>query len=90
MKNIYEQFIQYLKEEEKNLNLNDNDLENHHIKPLHDGGKKDGDIVICSSKNHTLAHYYRYLAFRQMGDYVAFEMALESNYWIKRACFISS
>ena len=55
--NIYSQFIDYLKIEEQKLNLNDSNLEKHHINPLHDGGLKNGEIVICTSKNHTLAHY---------------------------------
>jgi hypothetical protein len=74
MTNIYYQFIDYLKKEEKKLNKNHKNLEKHHIVPLHDGGKKNGSIVLCTTKNHTLAHYYRYLAFRQKGDYIAFIM----------------
>jgi hypothetical protein len=74
MKNIYEQFINYLKEEEKKLNLKNNNLEKHHILPLHAGGKKDGQIVLCTSKNHTLAHYYRYLVYKERGDKVAYIM----------------
>ncbi len=50
-KNIYEQFIDYLKEEEKKLNLNDKNLEKHHILPLHTGGLKDGPVLLCTSKN---------------------------------------
>jgi hypothetical protein len=72
--NIYQQFIEYLKKEEKQLNLKTNNLEKHHIKPLHYGGLPDGEVVICSAKNHTLAHYYRYLTFKQVGDSVAFKM----------------
>ena len=74
MKFIYEQFIEYLKEEEKHLNLNDKNLEKHHILPLHAGGKKDGEVVLCNFKNHSLAHYYRYLVYNELGDFVAFKM----------------
>jgi hypothetical protein len=74
MKNIYEQFINYLKEEEKKLSLKNNHLEKHHILPLHTGGKKDGQIVLCTSKNHTLAHYYRYLVYKERGYKVAYIM----------------
>jgi hypothetical protein len=48
MKTIYEQFIKYLKYQEKKLKLKDkyleknSNLEKHHIKPLHDGGLPDG------------------------------------------------
>ena len=71
---IYEQFIEYLKREETKLNKNDFNLEKHHILPLHDGGCKTGPIIICTINNHTLAHYYRYLAYKQKGDFVAFSM----------------
>ena len=73
IKCIYWQFIEHLKNKETKLN-NMKDLEKHHILPLHDGGSKNGPTVLCSSKNHTLAHYYRFLAFGQRGDYVAFSM----------------
>ena len=71
---IYEQFIEYLKQEEKYLDLNNKNLERHHIIPLHAGGKKDDEIVLCTFKNHTLAHYYRYLVYNELGDLVAFKM----------------
>lgn len=74
MKNIYEQFIKHLKKEETKLHLKDSNLEKHHIIPLHDNGLKNGPIVLCTSKNHILAHYYRYLAYKQKGDLVAFKM----------------
>jgi hypothetical protein len=50
---IYEQFIEYLKTKEKNLDLNNKNLEKHHILPLHTGGKKDGEVVLCTFKDHT-------------------------------------
>nr|AOC61644.1 putative H-N-H homing endonuclease [Gloeotilopsis planctonica] len=93
---IYQQFIEHLKNLEKQLgifslkkikkinlqlktlpslqkscNLN---LEKHHIIPFHCGGLKNGPIVFCTPQNHVLAHYYRYLAYRQKGDLVAFTM----------------
>ena len=71
---IYKQFIEYLKKEEKLLNIRDANLEKHHILPFHAGGLKKGTIVLCTSKNHTLAHYYRYLVYKQKGDLVAFKM----------------
>lgn len=64
---IYEQFIKYLKEKEKNLTLIDKNLEKHHILPLHAGGQKDGPIILCTQQNHTLAHYYRYLSYGELG-----------------------
>ena len=50
------------------------DIEKQHILPFHDGGSKLSLTVYCSSANHTFAHYYRYLAYGQKGDLVAFTM----------------
>ena len=61
-KNIYTQYIGYLKTEEKRIKNKNLDLEKHHIIPLHDKGEKDGEIVLCTCQQHTLAHYYRFLA----------------------------
>ena len=77
--NIYEQFILHLKKEEKHLNLKSQNLEKHHILPLHDGGLKNGEVVLCTSKNHTLAHYYRFLAYNKLGDKVCFQMRKNSK-----------
>lgn len=74
--NIYEQLIVYLLQLEKQSDFFHKKpiLEKHHILPLHDGGKKEGSIVFCTPQNHTLAHYYRYLAYGQLGDKVAYQM----------------
>lgn len=71
---IYEQFIEYLKKEESKLNLIDKNLEKHHILPLHAGGLKNDPVVLCTHKNHTLAHYYRFLSYNEVGDLVAYKM----------------
>ena len=47
-------------------------LEKHHIIPLHDGGSKKGPVVLCTAKNHTLAYFYRFLTWQQLGDKVCF------------------
>ena len=88
-KNTYEQFIEYLKEEEKKLDLNNQNLEKHHILPLHAGGKKDGPIVLCTQKHHTLAHYYRYLVYRENGDLVAFKMRWNQKIGIKERSLLA-
>lgn len=93
---IYQQFIEHLKNLEKQLlvdfskevkksdfqlknafNLQKScelNLEKHHIIPFHNGGLKNGPVVFCPPNNHVLAHYYRYLAYKQKGDFVAFTM----------------
>lgn len=71
--NIYEQYIIYLRKLES-LGLDPNQgIEKHHITPLH-VDIKSTDVVYCSTKNHTLAHFYRFLAFRERGDWVAYTM----------------
>ena len=81
--NIYKQFIQYLKKEEKKLDFSNKNLEKHHILSLHAGGLKEGPVIICNAKNHTLAHYYRYLAFKETGDLVAFQMRWNQKIGVK-------
>ncbi len=50
-------------------------LEKHRVLPQHDGGRyTDGNVVLCSFENHRLAHYYRYLAYRQPGDLIAWKL----------------
>jgi hypothetical protein len=87
---IYEQFIAHLLELEKLLLLEpSSDLEKHHILPFHDGGCKSGSTVYCSSENHTLAHYYRYLSYGQKGDFVAFTMRWNQKIGIKERVALS-
>ena len=58
---IYDPFITYLKNQEKNLTLTDKNLEKHHIIPLHDNDLKTGPIILCTSKHHTLAFILAFL-----------------------------
>jgi hypothetical protein len=70
--NIYTQFIEYLwmKEYPK-----EKKLEKHRILPQHDGGTYDIDnVVLCSFEDHRLAHFYRYLAYQQQGDLIAWQL----------------
>ena len=73
---IYVDVINYLKKDEKHLlkKTNHRNLERHHIIPFHQGGFKEGPVILCTSRNHALAHYYRYLDYKQKGDFVAFTM----------------
>jgi hypothetical protein len=73
---IYNQYISYLQLKEHNL---DEKVEKHHILPIHDGGLKNGQIVLCTFKEHTLAHLYRYLSFRQKGDLIAYTFMSNQN-----------
>lgn len=92
METIYNQYIDYLKNkgfEPTNLNKNNQSLEKHHILPLHDGGSVKGPVVLCTPKEHTLAHYYRYLAYGQKGDYVAFTMRWKQKMGLQERCLLA-
>lgn len=69
---IYLAFITYLKTKKY---LDTTPLEKHRILPQHAGGtyKIDENIVRCSFVDHRLAHYYRFLAYRQKVDLIAFQ-----------------
>lgn len=68
---IYEQFIEYCKLE----NFDSEVFERHHIVPKHSGGTDNKENLIYLPPHiHTLAHYYRWLSFWEIGDKVAYEM----------------
>lgn len=67
---IYDQYISYLKAEKKNPQ---DKLEKHRILPAHANGTYDScNVVLCTFKQHTLAHLYRYLSLKQKGDLIAY------------------
>lgn len=69
---IYEMFIEQHKSKKYPLGTS---LEKHHILPRFQKGTDDpGNILSLSIKDHTLAHFYRYLAYSQRGDKVAYTM----------------
>lgn len=70
MNNIYEDFIKYLKDKESSLS---GYVEKHRIVPGHSGGKyEDENIVLVSFPDHCLAHFYRYLAYKNSIDLYAY------------------
>jgi len=85
MDTIYEQFISHLKEKEKNIS---GYVEKHRIIPGHSGGEYvDGNIVLVTFSDHCLAHYYRYLSYRNTIDLYAYHkmIADTENARISRA-----
>ena len=67
--NIYEQFIDYC----KNTEFVENYQEFHHIVPRHADGTDDKEnLISLPYREHTLAHYYRWLAYKEEGDQLAF------------------
>ena len=80
---IYNQYITYLQRWEftwqQNLRIKQRQGEKHHILPFHAGGKKEGLTVFCTPREHALAHYYRFLVYRQKGDYIAYILMLNQK-----------
>jgi hypothetical protein len=67
--NIYEQFIDYC----RNTEFTETYQEYHHIVPRHSGGyDKQDNLISLPYTEHILAHYYRWLAYREDGDHQAF------------------
>lgn len=75
---IYLAFIAYLKTKKYLCNTK---LEKHRILPQHAGGtyERDENVVRCSFDDHLLAHYYRFLAYRQKGDLIAYKFMKGMN-----------
>lgn len=73
MIDIYIQFIEYLISKQGKY-TDEEILFRHRILPAHQGGTyQDKDnILYISYKDHVLAHYYRYLAYSQVGDLKAY------------------
>nr|YP_636211.1 putative site-specific DNA endonuclease [Tupiella akineta]AAV80635.1 putative site-specific DNA endonuclease [Tupiella akineta] len=67
---IYEQYIFYLRTKPQESNVK---LEKHRIVPKHAGGTyEESNVLYITFKEHTLAHFYRYLTFKQKGDLIAY------------------
>jgi hypothetical protein len=67
---IYDQYISYLRTKPQESNVK---LEKHRIVPKHAGGTyEESNVLYITFKEHTLAHFYRYLTFKQKGDLIAY------------------
>lgn len=70
--NIYTQFIEDLRRKQY---TKETKLEKHRILPQHAGGTYDvNNVVLCSFEDHRLAHFYRYLAYEEKGDLIAWQL----------------
>lgn len=55
-------------------------LEKHHVVPKHAGGTdKIENIIRVSIQDHIALHFYRFLAYNEIGDKVAYEMRINDN-----------
>ena len=67
---ISSQYISYLQAKKHNPQQK---LEKHRIVPRHAQGiYEPNNVVLCSFKEHTLAHFYRYLSLKQKGDLIVY------------------
>lgn len=72
MTNCYYKFIKILKRKENKGFSPNTVLHKHHIEPIHDGGDPNGELVMCTPKDHARAHYIRYKVYNQIYDYCAY------------------
>jgi hypothetical protein len=67
---IYDQSLSYLRTKPQDSDVK---LEKHRIVPKHAGGTyEEGNVLNITFKEHTLAHFYRYLTFKQKGGLIAY------------------
>lgn len=74
---IYLQFIEEAKERANKLLLLDNNtyVEKHHIIPKHAGGSNDKkNLVNITYEDHVLAHYIRWIEYKDPNDKLAFSV----------------
>jgi hypothetical protein len=85
--NIYLQFIEEAKERAKKLLLLDNNtyVEKHHIVPKHAGGSDDKEnLVNLTYEDHVLAHYIRWIEYKNPNDKLAFSVMSGQNIDIRK------
>ena len=68
--NHYDCFCAFLKEKAKALQPGPG-VQRHHILPLHAGGHKKGETVLCTLKDYGKAHLIRYKVFGSAKDKIA-------------------
>ena len=69
---VYQQYIQYLRKKQGTY-LKGTKLEKHRVVPKHAGGTYTPENILhMTFREHTLAHYYRFLEKKEKGDYIAF------------------
>jgi hypothetical protein len=77
--NVYYIFIEQARRAAlflKNINPNIY-LEKHHILPLHAGGTDEpSNLVRLTFSDHLIAHYIRWIVYREPGDRIAYQMML--------------
>ena len=74
IKDIYHQFIESI--QNKCYSKNEK-LYKHRIIPGFEGGTYSfNNVLLCNYKDHCLAHYYRWLAYKKFGDPLAWRLMI--------------
>jgi len=76
-RNPYLEFIEQARNRAQDLLANNSDayVEKHHIIPKFDGGSDDSsNLVMLTFNDHTLAHYIRWVVYKQNQDLTAFNL----------------
>jgi hypothetical protein len=77
IKDIYQQFIESI--QNKCYSKNEK-LYKHRIIPGFEGGTYcSNNVLLCNYKDHCLAHYYRMLAYKKLGDKLAWRLMISQN-----------
>jgi hypothetical protein len=85
-KNIYDTFIDFLKNRELDLTNLELKLEEHHIVPLHKSKRKrfseeakNEETIIVTYEEHFSAHFYHSLVYRLPGDFLFLQLRQNIN-----------
>lgn len=70
--NLYYQFIEILKQKQEKGFSPDTLLHQHHIEPKYAGGDPNGELVVCTIRDHARAHFIRYKVYKDTYDLCAY------------------
>lgn len=79
--NIYDSYVDYLKNRKLDLTKKTQILEKHHVTPLHKSKIKRGsqedknqEKIIVTYEEHNLLHFYHYLVYQLPGDFLFLQL----------------
>ncbi len=74
---FYTQYLEKIRKKQYDKSVY---LEKHHVVPKHAGGtNKAENIIHVSVQDHIELHFYRFLAYNEIGDKVAYEMRVNDS-----------
>ncbi len=74
---FYKIFLEYLYNKKYDASIQ---LERHHVIPLHaNGSDTEDNIIRISPEDHVAIHFYRYQAYGEKGDKLAYTMRLADS-----------